>query len=149
MKFTIESFRACEVESRPLQVAHWSETEEFRHRFDFNPDHALRFRMEESGNFVYATARTDEGKLVGHCSFTIRPRSFYSENSQAFEDFVFINPENRRGRNFLRLWNACEEELKRRGVKELRVSSNADKSRLWESLGYKEVTRTYCKIVGD
>lgn len=149
LTFQIEKFADCEIESRPLQHAHWAETEGFRHALDFSPDITLRIRNEAAGNYVYATARTEAGDLVGHCSFTIRPRSFYTDDKQGFEDFVFLLPDFRKGRNFHRLWTAAENEVIHRGVRELRVSSGADKARLWESLGYSEATRTYAKIITE
>lgn len=146
MIFAVEPLKDCWDEWRKMTELHWVETMQWQHgKQEWNPSFERYSTYEAMGCFVMITVR-DQGKLVGYCGAYV-VESMHSQVKIATEDFVFLLPEYRKGRNGVRLYQFCEEEVKRRGCKEisLTVKPETGAKRLIEFMGYSLVNLQYCK----
>lgn len=125
---------------------HWNETMQWQHgKQKWNPSFERYNSYIKAGWFIMITAR-DNGKMVGYCGAYILP-SMHTQEMIATEDFVFLLPEYRKGRNGVKLYKFCEDEVRRRGAKEisLTVKPETGAKRLIEFMDYKLVNLQYCK----
>lgn len=138
----LESASLCIEESKPLQEAHWMETEGFRHAA-MSIDYEERTFADKRGKYVYATARIDGGLLVGHCGWFIR-RSNMTGAGFGQEDMVFVLADYRGGSVADDLWKTAENEVIARcgGVVDLRSSIPNIPAliRVWRRWGYSPTT---------
>lgn len=142
-----ELFAKTLEESRPLQEAHWLETEGWRHA-EFKPDLNRRMAQEVAGNYFYTTARA-AGRLVGHCAW-FRRWDMYESKHYADEDFVFVLPEFRNEVQ-QKLWEVTEHGLVKLGVTDFRMSipNTPQHIRLWRRWGYATTTVNVCKRLDE
>jgi GNAT superfamily N-acetyltransferase len=142
MQLQLESASKCLAESFPLQAAHWAETEGHRNA-QMAIDYEERAFCDQRGKYVYATARTDEGLLVGHCGWFVR-KSNMTGAGFGQEDMIFILPDYRGGSVADDLWKMAEAEVIARcgGVVDLRSSipNSPALIRIWRRWGYTPTT---------
>lgn len=146
MEIAIEPLSQCWDEIMSLAEAHWQETEAHHHSQGFSPKLARYQQYESVGWYVQFTARV-EGKMIGFAGMYLTP-SMHSQALIATEDTWFIAPEYRgKGRTFMRLYDAVEAEMRRRGAVEMNMSVPLEgaASRLLEHLDYEPVKVHYAK----
>ena len=95
--YEIRAERLAEIltELHPLHVAHWGETEVWRHHVPLNPDYMAMVAMEQSGRLIQFTVRHG-GALVGNLRIFIQT-SLHTQTLFASEDSLFIKKEHRGG----------------------------------------------------
>lgn len=89
----VERFEQVLPELHPLHLAHWQETERYRHVVGFKPDYQALEWSSRCGQLVQFTAR-EGGVLIGHLRVYLA-RSRHSGVLFAQEDTLFVAPEKR------------------------------------------------------
>ena len=145
--FHVERIADLLDEIKPLHMAHWNETEGYRHATPLNADYDTFMAHERAGSYILFTARK-EGALVGNCAMYLS-RSTHTQTMLATEDTLFFLPSVRGGFTALRFQKYIERVLRALGVKEVRVSvktiNNANV--LLERMGFTKVSVQYSKII--
>lgn len=149
--YTMAAERLADVlpEVSALYEAHWNETEDYRHGLPFNPDYEWALQSEAAGKYLLLTLR-HEGKLVGNYGLVFS-RSHHTQTLLAHEDTMFIAPEHRRGRNFLRFAQFGEAAARCYGAVELRLNTKLTNKvgDMLPRMGYTHVANQYVKLFRD
>lgn len=153
----VERFRDILGELHPLHLAHWQETERYRHVVGFEPDYDAAVYSEQCGELIQFTARVD-GQLVGHLRLYLG-RSRHSGTLFAHEDTLFVAVEHRQGMLGLQLLRYAEAVVVRGlGVREMRYDAKLveregkmvdGSGALARRLGFKPVATQYVKAFED
>jgi len=146
--FAIERLGAILDDVLPVARVHWEETEEYRQKFRRIRSMDERLKDDREGRLAFATARTEQGELVGYGSFRI-----YSPRSDgaliAVHDVLFLLPAYRQGFNSAHLFKTAEKEVLRRGIRKICLDVPTKLAALWESHKYEEVTRKYVRLFSE
>lgn len=136
LTFQIERMRDVVEEIKPLHLAHWKETELYRHGQPFNPDYESFIASERAGRYILFTVR-HEGELVGNCAVYVQ-RCTHTQMWVATEDTLFIRSDHRKGRAGVKFFRYCENILKALGVTEVRFSVKTVNRvwKVWQREGY-------------
>lgn len=146
--FAVERLADCWDDFIKLAQSHWEETQLHPRGKPLNPDKNRYLKAEADGWFIFCTAR-DGRKLVGHLGFYLTP-SMHTQSLTATEDYWFILPEYRRGRNAIDLYLFAEHEIVRRGGQEIEATLPIAKSgKLLSYFGFKPVAQHYWKSLVD
>lgn len=146
LAYGIEPLETCWDEVVALGAAHWGETMEYyRGKQPFNPQFERYNQYDKVGWLITFTVR-DEGKMIGYSLIYLVP-SMHTQQTIATEDTIFLLPEYRRGRNGLRFHQFIEDELKKRGAKEITVTAQPGSAacRILEHLDFKVINHQYSK----
>jgi GNAT superfamily N-acetyltransferase len=145
MEYALESIATDPKATTELWLAHWEETETQYRIAPLNPDIDLMKRMDENGKLRYFTAR-DNGALVGHLLFAVG-NDRLTMTPSAGEEFFYLTPEHRKGRNALRLINFAIAYLKAEGMRSITMTSKLTTNRGIDSLlkhvGFRHVSNLY------
>lgn len=146
--FHVERIADVLDEIRPLHIAHWQETEGYRHNVGLNPDYDGMMCSERQGRYILFTARRD-GNLVGNCGVYFY-RSRHTGKPFAQEDTLYLTPETRRGRNAAQFVSYAERILASLGATECRITTKLANraSHLMRYLGYKHIGDLLVKQLG-
>jgi hypothetical protein len=142
----VERFEQVLHELHPLHLAHWQETERYRHGTGFKPDYTAMEWSSRCGGLVQFTAR-EHGQLIGHLRVYLA-KSRHSGVIFAQEDTLFVTPEKRSGLLGIRLMRYAETALVEvLGVREIRFESKtANKAYvLARRLKYQPVATQFVK----
>lgn len=145
--FAVERFRAVWEDVDRIGRQHWGETEAYHAGQEYNPDWKRYFSMDDNGWFFVATARDQDGRMVGYCGCYCMP-SMHSQAMIGMEDFFFLEEGHRKGWNAMRFLRFVEGECRRRGCVELGFTDKRGKGRILEKSGYSLVASHYCKNLG-
>lgn len=145
----VEHFDLVLQELHPLHLAHWQETERYRHGLPLNPDYAGLSELAKRGALVQFTVRHC-GVLVGNLRLFIG-RSMHTGLLVANEDTLYLAPEHRGGFLVIHLLRRAEAALRAIGVREIRCNSKkVNRSDvLLRRLGYEEVAIQFVKVFGE
>ena len=134
-------------EIKPLHIAHWEETEGYRHTLKLNADYESFVAHERNGRYILFTVRKED-RLVGNCAMYLNI-STHTKTLIATEDTLFFLKEIRGGFSSLRFQKYIERVLRALGVKEVRVSvKTINKANvLLERMGFSAVAVQYSKII--
>lgn len=132
-----------------LAEAHWQETEMYRHGQNFCPLFERYDAYDKAGWLFQYTARVD-GKLVGYATMYLVP-SMHTQQLIATEDTWFLLPEYRKGRNAIRFYNHVQDDLFKRGAREVIMTAKMTNGagRILEYLGFEQVAKQYSKQITD
>lgn len=121
--YTIAAERMADIlpELHPLHVAHWSETEKYRHGLALNPDYQRYAAIERAGGLLQFTVRK-AGALVGNMRMFVS-QSLHTQTPVATEDTIFLLPEHRGGFLVMALLRFAEQALTSIGIQEIRSNS--------------------------
>jgi len=124
------------------------ETEMYRHGQMFNPSFDRYEQYDKAGWLFHFVAR-DEGKMVGYSLIYLVP-SMHTQQQIATEDTFFISPSHRKGRNGIRFYKFIEEEMTKRGAKEMMFTAKLTNKvgTILEYLKFEKVALQYCKQLG-
>lgn len=143
-----ELMARCLPELQELHVEHWKETEHYRHALPFQPDYDWMLTQEARGKYLLLTMRRD-GAMVGNFGLVFN-RSHHTQTLIAQEDTVFILPEHRKGRNFIRLAQYGEKVAGEIiGAAEMRITTKQTNQvgGMLPRMGYKLVANQYTKLL--
>lgn len=138
--YATEPIENCWEDFVRLAQDHWHETMQWQHgKQPFNPSFARYNTYEKAGLLVWFTAR-DDGKLIGHAAAYLSP-SMHTQALIATEDFIFLIPEYRHGRNGLRFAEFMITEMTKRGAVEITATVKPDSpaAKLLDFLGFEVV----------
>jgi hypothetical protein len=147
--YDVERFRDIVEEIHPLHVAHWGETEGYRHGLEMKPDYARLVDGEWRGQLVQFTVReTVSNALVGNLRVYLH-RSTHTGGLVGTEDTLYLSPSARRGFNALRFLRFAEGILERLGVEEMMATPKRanNAGALLRRLGYLHVADQYSRIL--
>jgi hypothetical protein len=115
--FQIEEYADVIDELLPIIKAHYYEVTTFKDVKKLNLNHDVYKMMCEIGMLRITTARDEEGKLVGYCSWFVNKHMHYSDCLVATNDAVYLDPKNRGGMVAYKMFRYTMKDLKDRGVK--------------------------------
>lgn len=145
LTFALESVFGSPAETWALSRAQWEETEESYRAGHLMPDVQEYKRLEQSGMCRYFTARFD-GAMVGHILFIVHSQRFTRE-SNASEDFFFLDKGHRKGTNAIRLLRFAVAQLQSEGVRQISMCSKLTAGRdigvLLRRVGFRHVADLY------
>lgn len=147
MIFAEENYREILEELKPLHLAHWMETEGYRHGLEFAPKYEQYSHFNDIGFYRVFTAR-DNGRLVGNIGMYVT-NSMHTNNKVATEDTLFLLPEARKGFIAARFISFVEKELKKLAPIEINITiKEADRlPKLMMRLGYLKTSIQYSKTL--
>jgi GNAT superfamily N-acetyltransferase len=143
LNFAIEPIKDCWKEFVTLAELCWIETGEDRCGYPFNPSLDIYQRYNESGFYVFCTAR-DEGRLVGYAGIYLTP-SMRTQKLMATEDSFYLLKEYRAGRNAVNLYRFVEQECRKRNAVEMGMTGREEIGRILKRLGYEMINQQYHK----
>jgi GNAT superfamily N-acetyltransferase len=146
----VESLTERLEEMKPLFPLHWEELALNKDKVPLDPQYAEYLRRDAAGQVVFLTLR-DRGELVGYFVGFVAPGLHYQTCLTCHMDILYLRPDKRGALGGLKLMDALEAELKRRGVKRWFMGTKAHKdiSRLFEAKGFEHVETTYSKMLGE
>lgn len=116
IRFDVEPLALVADEIAPLWERHYEEGAEDREIAPFAPDWRRYFMLEEGGNLLLLTARTDDGTMVGYLMAIIDTHLHFSRTVFAGVDVYWLAPEHRGGRTALRMLKTAEACFKAMGA---------------------------------
>lgn len=148
--FQPEPWASFKYEAASLWPKHWEEVAIHKDKIKLNVDFRQFDLLDSAGQLVVIVGR-EEGAVVGYWVGFIRPHLHYADSLTAYTDVYFIDPDYRRPRAALRLFQAVERELKRRGAQKIFTATklHLDHSKLFRALGYTETERLFTKLLED
>lgn len=142
--FQVERLVDILPEVRELWAQHWRETEGYRDEQGYDPDEVQYLRIEDMGMFLEFTARTPEGRLVGHLGYILH-KSRHTRKLNAVEDYFYLHPEARKGLNAVKFLRYAIEALTKRGCCQIGMSSKLtnDIEPLLKRVGFDYVAKFF------
>jgi Acetyltransferase (GNAT) family len=146
--YQTEPWATFKVEARELFERHWREIALNHAEVPLDIDHARYDAMAAAGGLHVLTVRR-AGKLIGYHIAIVSGHLHYASTLHGITDVYWIAPECRHGVTAVRMFQAVERELKRRGVRKLFTATklHLDQGALFEHLGYRPVERLYAKLI--
>ena len=149
--YVIRAERLADIlhELHPLHVAHWQETEGYRHGLALNPDYLAFIAAEQSGRMLLFTVRKD-GELVGNMRFFISA-SLHTQTPYASEDTLYLTPSARGGFLSSALIKFAERCIRSLGIHEVRLSTKTTNKSdvLMRRLGYEHAVNGFVKFIKE
>jgi len=149
--FATESYEQVIEEIKPLNAQHWDEIALNKDFIGLDPDYEFYEAMDRLGRMVVATARDDDGPLIGYAIYFLGPHKHYREHLWAISDIYWIHPEHRRGRVGMNLFKFVEQALRTRKVSVMHTTSKTAHpaaARMLESLGHTMIEVGHSKRLG-
>lgn len=150
LTYSIEKMSDVIVELNELWLEHWNETEEYRAKEKYNPDYYQFAQLEKIGQFLLYTARNESGALVGDLGYVLH-HGRHTGQLSATEDFFYLRPNYRVGFNAVKFIRFAVEDLKKRGVVHVGMSSKLtnDIDVLLRRAGFTEIGRMYSMTIEE
>lgn len=115
--FAVERFQDVYAELLPLLHEHYDEISIHKQMgYDLKPNVALYKAMQDADQLLMMIGRLD-GQIVAYFVVFVRPSIHYQDCLEGIGDIFFCKPDRRGAMIGLQLFEATENELKRRGVK--------------------------------
>lgn len=132
----------------PLAAKHYAEVEDKASTVPFNINWNTIEALIEAGILSLVVARV-EGLAVGYFANLIT-EDFMTSQIEAKELALYITPEYRHGKLFIKLMKTTEEVLKSKGIKTQYITFKAGhNTHLPLKLGFTHTETTYQKILED
>lgn len=131
-------------EAMPLLRAHYNEVAHFPD-LEFDPDKDHYIALDNAGLTRFFTARNSEGALIGYANFIVKFHAHHKSSKQAFQDVIYIKPEERGfGAEFIS-W--CDDQLQLEGCAIVYhfVKKDFNWGSALERIGYKCVELLYAR----
>lgn len=150
LTFATEDWAYVLPEMQLLWPSHWAEVATHRDRIPLDPDLVSYERMNNAGQ-LHVTVARHNGDLAGYVVAIVRPHLHYAHSLSAFYDLYYLAPAHRRGMNGVRLFQAAEVALRKRGVERMFTGTklSKDATRIFERLGWIETERLFVKWIGE
>lgn len=115
--FSVERFQDVYAELLPLLHEHYDEISIHKQKgYDLKPNVSLYRSMQDADQLMMMIGRLD-GQIVAYFVVFVRPSIHYLDCLEGVGDIFFCKPDRRGAMIGLQLFEATENELKRRGVK--------------------------------
>lgn len=135
---------------KQLLPLHWEELALNKDKVPLDPQYEVYLQRDARGEVLFIALR-NEGELVGYFVGFVNPGLHYKTCLTCIMDIFYVHEKHRGRRGGFILFNAVEQECKRRGVHRVFVGSKCHKDASWlfEKLGYTEVERYFSKWIGN
>ena len=145
--FTVERFQDVYDELLPLLHQHYDEISLHKLQgYDLKPAVSLYRAMQDMDQLMMMIGRL-EGRIVAYFVAFVRPSIHYTDCMEAAGDIFYVEPSMRGLMHGLALFDAAEQELKRRGVKCFMAGEKLayPAGPLFERRGFEPIERKWCK----
>jgi hypothetical protein len=141
---TVSFQQLLDLGLKELVNHHHDEVETFNLPLDIDFD---LYQILDERNFLVNIAVLNDEELVGYASFTISKSMHHKSSLWATDNFYYLKPEFRNGKNSLRLFDYCENILLNSGIDIMFLTSKSrkDNSRLFLSMGFEQNTQQFYK----
>lgn len=150
IRFGLETWPEMVEEAKSLWPAHYEAVGLGKlYGFELDPDYMKIGQLHSRGMLHVVTVR-DEGRLRGYHVSIVDTLLHYRTVLCANADIYWLDPECRKGRVALRMFEFVEKTLKARGVKLMMDGTKLalDRGELFEFLGYELLEKRYSKWIG-
>lgn len=145
--FSVERFQDVYAELLPLLHEHYDEISLHKHMgYDLKPNVAMYEAAQNADQLMMMIGRL-EGRIVAYFVAFVRPSIHYLECLEAVGDIFFVEQTMRGAMHGLQLFDAVENELKRRGVKCWMAGEKIafPATPLFVRCGFEPIERKFCK----
>lgn len=145
--FSVERFQDVYAELFPLLCEHYDEISlHKRMGYDLKPNVAMYEGAQNADQLTMMIGRL-EGRIVAYFVAFVRPSIHYIDCSEAVGDIFYVEQSMRGAMHGLQLFDAMENELKRRGVKCFMAGEKLafPATALFERRGFEPIERKWCK----
>jgi len=153
LTFQVESYSKVRDEVAALTIQHYEEIALFKDKIKLDPDYERYEVLEEKGILCFITVRDSDvgNKIVGYHISLVMPHLHYKSTLIGITDIFFLDKEYRQGLEGLKLFKFFEEEMLRRGVKEIMAGTKLrlNLGKMFTHLGWIETDHMYAKWIGD
>lgn len=145
-----ESFEQMLPELMPLLPLHYAELALNQDKVPLSPQYNIYIDRGRDGQLLFMVMR-EAGEMIGYFIGFISPGLHYSTCLTCQMDIFYIRPDRRGHKYGKALFEAVEQENRRRGVQRWFVGSKChlDASWLFEQLVFERVEVYYSKWLGD
>lgn len=134
------------MECIELGINHYYEVEDKSSIIPYNVNWDICKALVEHGLVLIVTVRDEAGTLVGYM-INLISEDFMTSQIEAKEIGIYLSPEARGGRTFLKLLGFTQSALLDRGVKTQYIMfKEGHDSGMAERLGYRKTETVYQKI---
>jgi GNAT superfamily N-acetyltransferase len=145
--FSVERFQDVYAELLPLLHEHYDEISLHKHMgYDLRPNVAMYENAQNADQLMMMIGRL-EGRIVAYFVVFVRPSIHYLDCMEGVGDIFFCSPDRRGMMIGLQLFEATENELKRRGVKCFMAGEKIafPAAALFERRQFEPIERKWCK----
>ncbi len=144
----VENLTETLDELKPLFPLHWEELALNKDSVPLDPMYDVYEQRDERGEVCFVTLR-DKGELIGYFVGFINPGLHYKTCLTCIMDIFYVVQDKRGQRGGIKLFQAVETELKRRGVQRWFVGEKLHQpcAKLFEYLGFEPVETTHSKML--
>jgi GNAT superfamily N-acetyltransferase len=145
--FSVERFQDVYAELLPLLHEHYDEISLHKQMgYALKPNVGLYQAMQNADQLMMMIGRLD-GQIVAYFVVFVRPSIHYQDCLEGIGDIFFCKPDRRGAMIGLQLFEATENELKRRGVKCFMAGEKVafPARALFERRGFEEIERKHAK----
>jgi GNAT superfamily N-acetyltransferase len=145
--FSVERFQDVYAELLPLLHEHYDEISLHKHMgYDLKPNVAMYEHAQNADQLMMMIGRL-EGRIVAYFVAFVRPSIHYQGCPEAVGDIFYVERSMRGAMHGLQLFDAVENELKRRGVKCFMAGEKLafPATALFERRGFEPIERKWCK----
>lgn len=145
--FSVERFQDVYAELLPLLHEHYDEISIHKQMgYDLKPNVPLYRAMQDADQLMMMIGRLD-GQIVAYFVVFVRPSIHYLDCLEGVGDIFFCKPDRRGAMIGLQLFEATENELRRRGVKCFMAGEKVafPARALFERRGFEEIERKHAK----
>jgi GNAT superfamily N-acetyltransferase len=145
--FSVERFQDVYAELLPLLHEHYDEISlHKRMGYDLKPNVAMYEQAQNADQLTMMIGRL-EGRIVAYFVAFVRPSIHYLDCSEAVGDIFYVEQSMRGAMHGLQLFDAMENELKRRGVKCFMAGEKLafPATALFERRAFEPIERKWCK----
>ena len=140
----IEVFTECLM----LGQKHYNEVEAKANLIPYNVNYDSMKLMAEYGLITVVTVRNEQGMLVGYMGNLVG-EDFFTSQLEAKELGIYLAPEARGGRVFLKVIRLMEQLMRERGVvTQYIMFKEGHDAGFAERLGYLKTETVYQKLLG-
>lgn len=146
LTFAEERFADVVGEIQPLLARHWEEIALYKD-IPLLPDYQRYRRADALGVMPILTVR-DGRRLVGYAIYVVDPNLHYSQTLTGVSDIFWLDPEMRKPRAAMRLFQEVESVLRSRSVDVMVTRTkiaHPAAGRILEALGHESTETTYQK----
>lgn len=145
--FAVERFHDVYDELLPLLHTHYNEISlHKRQGYALNPNVAMYRAAEDAGQLVMMIGRLD-GQIVAYFVAFVRPSIHYIDCMEAVGDIFYCEPSRRGAMIGNALFDATEQELRRRGVRHFAAGEKIEfpAAALFKRRGFEPIEIKYSK----
>lgn len=144
--FCVERFQDVYAELLPLLHEHYDEISLHKHMgYELKPNVAMYEAAQNADQLLMMIGRLD-GQIVAYFVVFVRPSIHYQTCLEAAGDIFYCSQDRRGAMIGLQLFEATENELKRRGVKCFMAGEKIahPAAALFERRGFEPIERKWC-----